>query len=69
LEDSLKKAKENAVKSPLIRAAFYVPWNKAALLDLKQHADKLNTIYPEWFFIDTVTYKLQYASIALRLWQ
>ncbi len=59
LEDSLKKVKENAVKSPLIRAAFYVPWNKAALLDLKQHADKLNTIYPEWFFIDTITYKLQ----------
>ena len=59
LEDSLKKVKENAVKSPLIRSAFYTPWDRSALPDLKKNADKLNTIYPEWFFIDTITHKLQ----------
>ncbi|MEO6670141.1 MAG: glycosyltransferase [Ferruginibacter sp.] len=59
LEDSLKKVKEEAVKSPLIRAAFYTPWSAAALSDLQKNADKLNTIYPEWFFIDTNTYQLQ----------
>ena len=32
-EDSLKKAKEKVVKSSLIRAAFYTPWNSAALPD------------------------------------
>ncbi|MBC7536840.1 MAG: glycosyltransferase, partial [Ferruginibacter sp.] len=45
--------------SSLIRAAFYTPWNSAALPDLRKNADKLNSIYPEWFFIDTITYKLQ----------
>lgn len=58
-EDSLKKIKENAVKSPLIRAAFYTPWDPAALADLKLNADKLNTIYPEWFFIDSTNFTLQ----------
>ncbi|MFT3909929.1 MAG: glycosyltransferase [Ferruginibacter sp.] len=59
VEDSLKTVKENTVKSALIRAAFYPPWDTMALHDLKKNADKLNTIYPEWFFIDTVTFKLQ----------
>ncbi|MEO8771219.1 MAG: glycosyltransferase [Ferruginibacter sp.] len=59
LEDSLKKVKANAVKSPLIRAAFYTPWSASSLSDLKKNADKLNTIYPEWFFIDTINYTLQ----------
>jgi spore germination protein YaaH len=29
------------------------------LPDLVKNADKLNTIYPEWFFIDTLSYKLE----------
>jgi nucleoside-specific outer membrane channel protein Tsx len=62
--DSLKKAKTKGA-SPvnslsLIRAAFYTPWNSAVSLpDLRKNADKINTIIPEWFFIDTVTHKLQ----------
>ena len=62
--DSLKKLK-NKNASPanslsLLRAAFYTPWNSAVSLpDLKKNADHINTIIPEWFFIDTVTHKLQ----------
>ena len=58
-EDSVKRALAARVKTTLIRSAFYTPWNRASLPDLIKNADKLNTIYPEWFFIDTVTYKLQ----------
>jgi spore germination protein YaaH len=43
----------------LIRAAFYTPWNSAALHDLIKNGNKLNTIYPEWFFIDTLQFDLQ----------
>jgi spore germination protein YaaH len=49
----------NKVSAPLIRSGFYTPWSATSLPDLKRHADKLNTIYPEWFFIDTTTYSLQ----------
>jgi cellulose synthase/poly-beta-1,6-N-acetylglucosamine synthase-like glycosyltransferase/spore germination protein YaaH/peptidoglycan/xylan/chitin deacetylase (PgdA/CDA1 family) len=62
--DSLKKAKTgNASKAnslSVIRAAFYTPWTgNTSYPDLQRNADKLNTIFPEWFFIDTLTYKLQ----------
>ncbi len=49
----------NKVSAPLIRSGFYTPWSPTSLPDLKRHGDKLNTIYPEWFFIDTSTYTLQ----------
>lgn len=63
-KDSLKKNKNNLVSKAsslsLIRAAFYTPWNASlALPDLEKNADKINTIFPEWFFIDTVTHRLQ----------
>jgi poly-beta-1,6 N-acetyl-D-glucosamine synthase len=63
-KDSLKKAKNNFVAKTnslsLIRAAFYTPWNAAvALPDLEKNADKINTIFPEWFFIDTISHRLQ----------
>src|SRR6476659_4129913 len=63
-EDSLKKIKnpasENTSKLPYIRAAFYTPWTaKTSLPDLEKYGDKLNTIFPEWFFIDTTTFRLQ----------
>lgn len=58
-EDSINKAKSKFIKTSLIRSAFYTPWQPASLTDLKKNADKLNTIFPEWFFIDTTTYKLQ----------
>ena len=38
--------------SSFIRAAFYTPWtSRTSLPDLQQHADALNTIFPEWFFL------------------
>ena len=65
-KDLLEKRKQekitpgnNTVPSSLIRSGFYTPWSVTALPDLKKNADKLNTVYPEWFFIDTTTYTLQ----------
>nr|MDQ6890215.1 polysaccharide deacetylase family protein [Bacteroidota bacterium] len=62
--DSLKKIKNGtpskANSLSVIRAAFYTPWTgNTSYPDLQKNADKLNTIFPEWFFIDTVTYRLQ----------
>ncbi|MDQ6756680.1 MAG: glycosyltransferase [Bacteroidota bacterium] len=64
-EDSLRKIKKiasgnNAEKLPYIRAAFYTPWTtNTSLPDLEKYGDRLNTIFPEWFFIDTITLRLQ----------
>ncbi|MDB5224275.1 MAG: glycosyltransferase [Chitinophagaceae bacterium] len=64
-EDSLRRLKKlstgnSAEKIPYIRAAFYTPWTASTSLpDLEKYGDKLNTIFPEWFFIDTVTLRLQ----------
>ena len=64
-EDSLRKLKGSAVgnsaeKIPYIRAAFYTPWTaNTSLPDLEKYGDRLNTIFPEWFFIDTTTLRLQ----------
>ena len=60
-EDSLKaisQAKNKQVdKIPFIRAAFYTPWTaNTSLPDLEKYGDKLNTIFPEWFFIDTANH-------------
>jgi cellulose synthase/poly-beta-1,6-N-acetylglucosamine synthase-like glycosyltransferase/spore germination protein YaaH/peptidoglycan/xylan/chitin deacetylase (PgdA/CDA1 family) len=63
-QDSLKRLKNKTASKAnslsLIRAAFYTPWTgNTSYPDLKKNADKLNTIFPEWFFIDTLTYKLE----------
>ena len=62
-EDSLKKLKNTTnltQKLPFIRAAFYTPWTASTSIpDLERNGDKLNTIFPEWFFIDSATYKLE----------
>ncbi|MEO7307592.1 MAG: glycosyltransferase [Ferruginibacter sp.] len=58
-EDSIKRTDLKKLKAPQVRAAFYTPWLTASLADLKKNGDKLNTIYPEWFFIDTISYSLQ----------
>lgn len=52
----------------LIRAGFYVPWDNASLHDLVQNGSRLNTIFPEWLFIDTLTHRLDIRidSVALR---
>ena len=62
--DSLKRIKNGGVSKAnslsVIRAAFYTPWNaNTSLPDLKRNADKINMIFPEWFFIDTATHRLQ----------
>ena len=59
IEDSINQVSTLKNKPSLIRSAFYTPWNKASLPDLIKNADKLNTIYPEWFFIDSITHKLE----------
>ena len=55
-EDSINKLKGKKVseQTEFIRAAFYDPaWNHAASVsDLEANAGKLNTIFPQWFFIN-----------------
>ena len=62
-EDSLKNIKrpgKQVEHIANIRAAFYTPWTaKTSLPDLEKYGDSLNTIFPEWFFIDTLTHTLQ----------
>lgn len=55
-EDSLRKnsATINKTSGQYIRAAFYTPWSRSkSVPSLERHGDKINTIFPEWFFIDT----------------
>lgn len=58
-EDSLARVHNKKMKASQVRGAFYTPWQQGALADLHKNGDKLNTIYPEWFFIDPATYQLQ----------
>ena len=72
--DSLKKVKiaapSKANSLSVIRAAFYTPWNaKTSLPDLKKNGDKLNTIFPEWFFIDTVNPSPCKQELTAQAWQ
>lgn len=62
--DSLNRLKNHGISKanslPLIRAAFYTPWGaKTTLSDLEKNVNNINTIFPEWFFIDTITHRLQ----------
>ncbi|HVZ97912.1 MAG TPA: glycosyltransferase [Chitinophagaceae bacterium] len=61
--DSIKRAKNKLASAAnslsVIRGAFYTPWNShTSYPDLERNVDKLNAIFPEWFFIDTNTYTL-----------
>ncbi|MBI1343611.1 MAG: glycosyltransferase [Terrimonas sp.] len=38
-----------------VRAAFYVDWDPQSFYSLQKNIDKLNMVFPEWFFIDPVT--------------
>lgn len=49
----------STVNTKLIRGAFYVPWSPSSLEDLRTNGDKLNTVYPEWFFINPETFQLE----------
>ncbi|GAC1380526.1 MAG: glycosyltransferase [Ginsengibacter sp.] len=68
IDDSIKKASKaffkdtaKTVDIPYIRAAFYTPWTKSTSLPaLTSYGNNLNTIFPEYFFIDTnVQFHLQ----------
>lgn len=59
LQQKIKTEKNiNYTDTKLIRAAFYTPWSPLSLIDLRKNGNKLNTIYPEWFFINPKTYRL-----------
>lgn len=67
----LKKEREDSIKTKnkqpkvatdqFIRAAFYTPWTGSTSAPaLQKQGDKLNMVFPEWFFVDTMnTVKLQ----------
>lgn len=52
-KDSIRPVKFKA--GNFVRGAYYTPWdnNGASLSSLEQNAEKLNTVFPEWFFIDS----------------
>ena len=44
----------NKTSGQFIRAAFYTPWSGSkSVPSLQRYGDKINVIFPEWFFIDT----------------
>jgi cellulose synthase/poly-beta-1,6-N-acetylglucosamine synthase-like glycosyltransferase/spore germination protein YaaH/peptidoglycan/xylan/chitin deacetylase (PgdA/CDA1 family) len=70
--DSLQKRVNvrSVLKNPYIRAAFYTAWQQqsAAYRSLKRNGNKLNTIFPEWFFIDSVNGLLNTRIDTAGLW-
>jgi len=51
-------AVRNKTRTEKIRAAFYVDWDPQASFSLQSHIGDLNTVIPEWFFIDSSTGKI-----------
>ncbi|HEY6064423.1 MAG TPA: glycosyl hydrolase family 18 protein, partial [Chitinophagaceae bacterium] len=52
-KNSLLVAAEKKKKvATQIRAAFFVDWDPQSLYSLQNHINELNTVLPEWFFID-----------------
>ena len=45
-------ATDSAMAAPM-RAAFYVAWDAQSYFSLRSNVSKMNTILPEWFFVDT----------------
>ena len=44
----------NKTSGQFIRAAFYTPWSGSkSVPSLERYGNKINVIFPEWFFIDT----------------
>jgi len=52
-------AQKNKTRTDKIRAAFYVDWDPQASFSLQSHIADLNTVIPEWFFIDSATGKVR----------
>jgi cellulose synthase/poly-beta-1,6-N-acetylglucosamine synthase-like glycosyltransferase/spore germination protein YaaH/peptidoglycan/xylan/chitin deacetylase (PgdA/CDA1 family) len=51
-------ALKKRTKTEKIRAGFYVDWDPQAWFSLQTHINDLNTVIPEWFFIDSSTGKI-----------
>ena len=49
--DSARRNRAAARENPFIRAAFYSPWSPDAHISLRNYAGRLNSIFPEWFYI------------------
>ncbi|RAJ79244.1 poly-beta-1,6 N-acetyl-D-glucosamine synthase [Chitinophaga dinghuensis] len=75
ITDKNRKAGMNAVidgqQMKTIRAGFYVDWDPQSFYSLQSNIDKMNTVVPEWFFIDpkTDTLRPQIDMNALQLMQ
>lgn len=52
LKNELPGHHKGSIKGNRIRAAFYVDWDPQSFYSLQKNIDKLNTVLPEWFFID-----------------
>lgn len=52
-----------------IRAGFYVDWDPQSFYSLQANVDKMNMVFPEWFFIDPKSLRLapQIDTAALNL--
>ena len=51
-------ALKKKTKTEKLRAGFYVDWDPQAWFSLQTHINDLNTVIPEWFFIDSSTGKI-----------
>ncbi|WP_143310807.1 glycosyltransferase [Chitinophaga vietnamensis] len=75
LEYKNRKAGMNAMVNgdsiKTIRAGFYVDWDPQSFYSLQTNIDKMNTVVPEWFFIDpaTDTLRPEIDTAALQLMQ
>ncbi|NIG56140.1 glycosyltransferase [Chitinophaga sp. Cy-1792] len=75
ISDKNRKAGMNAVVNgqavKTIRAGFYVDWDPQSFYSLQTNIDKMNTVVPEWFFIDpkTDTLRTEIDQPALQLMQ
>ena len=69
--DSSRRNRVAAKENPFIRAAFYSPWSPEAKISLRTNGGKINTIFPEWFFIKESSFTLdnRVDSFALNLMQ
>jgi len=51
-------ALKRKTKTEKMRAGFYVDWDPQAWFSLQTHISDLNTVIPEWFFIDSSSGKI-----------
>lgn len=51
-------ASKKKTSTERMRAGFYVDWDPQAWFSLQTHINDLNTVIPEWFFIDSSTGKI-----------